>query len=75
MYPPCSEDVTVVIHDAPGTQVEFSEGLISGDSFLEEDCVVYGSNDNIVGIYFCLAKSRAREGSLMAGKRDMPQEG
>lgn len=67
MFPPTPTDGTIVIHDAPGTQIEFSKGLGDGDRFLAQDCVVYGSEKSLVGVYFCLAASRVKEGSIIAG--------
>jgi hypothetical protein len=67
MFPPTPTDATIVIHDAPGTQIEFSKGLDDGDRFLAQDCVAYGSEKSLIGVYFCLAGSRVKEGSIIAG--------
>lgn len=72
MYPqpssPPSANSTIIIHDAPGTQIDFAQGLDPRDQLLSEDCIVYGNNNSLVGVKFCLAMSHVSEGSILAGK-------
>ena len=77
MYPPLinpspSVDSTVIIYDAPGTQIDFSRGLGATDQFISQDCIVYGNNNSLVGVEFCLAASQASEGSILAGRLPQP---
>lgn len=72
MYPPFataqSISHTVIIHDAPGTQINFTKGLDPGDEFLADECSVYGSDESLVGVYFCMAMSRKTKGAIRAGE-------
>jgi len=72
MYPPFSTaqsiNHTVVIHDAPGIQINFTKGLGPGDQFLADECSIYGSDESLVGVYFCMAMSRVTKGAIIAGK-------
>ena len=72
MYPqpssPPSANSTIIIHDAPTTQIDFAQGLDASDQLLSQDCIVYGNNDSLVGVKFCLAASHVSEGSVLAGK-------
>lgn len=70
--PPPSVDSTVIIYDAPGTQIDFSRGLDATDQFISQDCIVYGNNNSRVGVEFCLAASQASEGSILAGRLSQP---
>ena len=71
MYPQPSPqppaDSTIMIYNAPGTQIDFSQGLDVSNQFLSEDCIVYGNENSIVAVDFCLAKSQVSEGSVLAG--------
>lgn len=73
MYPQPSpqqqqtRDSVIIIHDAPATQLDFSQGLVAGDTFLQGDCAAYGSDNSIVGVVLCLAPSQASPGSVNAG--------
>ena len=62
-------DAVVTIYNAPAIQMDFMEGLSDDDEFnlLGPDCSLYGENGNEVGIIFCLAKSKAHVGSIIAG--------
>jgi hypothetical protein len=62
-------DAVVTIYNAPAIQMDFMEGLCDGDEFnlLGPDCTLYGENGNAVGIVFCLAKSKAHDGSIITG--------
>ncbi|GAB7354876.1 hypothetical protein MBLNU459_g5518t1 [Dothideomycetes sp. NU459] len=62
-----SADSTIIIHDAPGTQIDFASNLDAGDQFLPRDCIVYGNDDSLVGVEFCLAVSQVHQGSIVAG--------
>lgn len=72
MYPPFgtaqSVNHTVIIHDAPGIQINFTKGLVSGDEFLADECSVYGSDESLVGVYFCMARSRMNKSAITAGR-------
>jgi hypothetical protein len=39
-----------------------------GDEFLADDCSVYGSDESLVGVYFCMARSRVTKGAIAAGE-------
>ena len=71
MYPQPSPqplvDSTIIIFDAPGTQIDFAQGLDASDQFLSQDCIVYGNDNSLVGVEFCLAMSQSSEGSVIAG--------
>jgi hypothetical protein len=62
-------DTVVTIYNAPAIQMDFTEGLSDGDEFSLSgpDCTLYGEDGNAVGIIFCLAKSKAHAGSIIAG--------
>lgn len=66
--PQPSADSTIIIYDAPGTQIDFAQGLDASDQFLSQDCIVYGNDNSLVGVEFCLAMSQASEGSILAGR-------
>lgn len=66
--PQPSADSTVIIYDAPGTQIDFAQGLDASDQFLSQDCIVYGDENSLVGVEFCLAMSQASKGSVLAGR-------
>jgi hypothetical protein len=71
LTPPDSalSNTVVTIYNAPAIQMDFAEGLSDGDEFnlSGPDCTLYGENGNVVGIIFCLAKSKAHDGSITAG--------
>ncbi|TKA78168.1 hypothetical protein B0A55_03897 [Friedmanniomyces simplex] len=68
MYPQPSPapaaDSTILIYGAPGTQIDFALGA---DQFVAQDCTVYGDDNSLVGVEFCLAASQIKEGSILAG--------
>ena len=66
--PQPSVDSTIIIYDAPGTQIDFAKGLDSSDQFHAQDCIVYGNDNSLVGVEFCLAMSQASKGSVIAGR-------
>ncbi|KAL3481487.1 hypothetical protein BJX99DRAFT_253411 [Aspergillus californicus] len=67
-WPPTNYSSAPVIrmNDVPTVQLDFSPGL-NGHLFSKDECTLYGSNDTYVGIRFCLADSRAYNGSFAAG--------
>ncbi|KAL4876794.1 hypothetical protein BJY04DRAFT_222803 [Aspergillus karnatakaensis] len=67
-WPPTNYSSAPVIEiiDAPTFQIDFAPEL-NGHSFSEDECSLYGANDTYVGIRFCLAESRAYNGSFAAG--------
>ena len=66
--PPPSANSTIIIRDAPGTQIDFAQGLDASDRFLSQDCTVYGNENSVVGVEFCLAMSHVSEGSVLVGR-------
>jgi hypothetical protein len=72
MYPQPSlqptADSTIIIYDAPGTQIDFALGIDASDQFLSQDCIVYGNDNSLVAVEFCLAMSQASKGSILAGR-------
>ncbi|KAL4939924.1 hypothetical protein BDV06DRAFT_197802 [Aspergillus oleicola] len=67
-WPPTnySSAPVVQINNAPTVQLDFASGL-SGHSFSEDDCTVYGNSTTYVGINVCLGASRTFNGSFAAG--------
>jgi hypothetical protein len=59
----------VTIYNSPASQMEFRKGLSDGDRFSEQDCTVYGESTGPIGAEFCLARSQAYEGSIIAGEQ------
>jgi len=70
-WPPTNytQSPVTVIHSAIGTQVEFKEGLVSGDAFQDDDCDVFGDTTTLIGVRFCVARSQVQAGALMAGEQ------
>jgi hypothetical protein len=59
----------VNIDNAPATQVQFERGMAKADGFQDENCSVYGGSGNItLGMKVCINKSKAAEGSYVAGE-------
>jgi hypothetical protein len=57
----------ITIARVPTIQINFVRG-IHNDSFYDgEDCTVFGEDGILIGIKFCLARSRSAKGSLFAG--------
>ena len=58
----------VTIQKVPAIQIDFINGLYN-DSFVDsEDCTVFGADEFLIGMKFCLANSRSSPGSVIAGK-------
>jgi hypothetical protein len=68
-WPPTdhADSPVVQIDSSPASQIEFRKGIAAGDGFLASDCAVYGSEEYLVGVSFCLAQSQALLGSYIAG--------
>ncbi|KAL4927104.1 uncharacterized protein BDV17DRAFT_292991 [Aspergillus undulatus] len=56
----------VQVNDAPSVQLNFASCL-SGHSFSEDDCTVFGANTTVVGNKFCVAESQTINESFAAG--------
>lgn len=67
---PSPGDEIITIYHAPAVQMDFMEGLHIGDEFdlSGPDCTLYGENVNLVGIIFCLAKSKVLNRWIRAGE-------
>ena len=69
-WPPSNHEdyPTITIYDAPATQIDFVRNGEQENMFIDSrDCLVYGSDDFVIGMQFCLAESTIRPGSLRAG--------
>jgi hypothetical protein len=68
-WPPTdhADSPVVQINSSPASQIEFRKGIAEGDGFFASDCAVYGSEEYLVGVSFCLAQSQVLLGSYIAG--------
>jgi hypothetical protein len=62
-----ADSPVVQINSSPASQIEFRNGIAEGDEFFASDCAVYGSEEYLVGVSFCLAQSQVLLGSYIAG--------
>jgi hypothetical protein len=72
-WPPTDHEdyPTITIYNAPAIQIDFLRDTEEEDSFIDaKDCLVYGSDEFVIGMKFCLAESKAKPDSLFAGKED-----
>ncbi|KAI1967016.1 hypothetical protein LOZ58_000509 [Ophidiomyces ophidiicola] len=58
----------IQIYNVPSTQIEFRRNIDEGESFLNDDCTMFGDQSSLIGIKLCLAHSRKVNGSVIAGK-------
>ncbi|KAL4994396.1 hypothetical protein BDV10DRAFT_189064 [Aspergillus recurvatus] len=67
-WPPTNHPSAPMVRmdDAPSVQLDFAAGL-RGHSFSEDECTVFGGNNTVVGISFCVADSQTVNGSFAAG--------
>jgi hypothetical protein len=62
----------VNVDNAPASQVQFERGMAKTDGFSDENCSLYGGTGNIkLGMKVCINKSKASEGSYVAGMSHM----
>ncbi|KAL3458892.1 hypothetical protein BJX64DRAFT_291799 [Aspergillus heterothallicus] len=68
-WPPLMKQWAPVIEfpKVPACQIDFRNGNDDGDVFSDQDCSAFGGNMTLLGVRFCLARSRILEGTYIAG--------
>ena len=57
----------ITIRDVPSIQIDFVRGVDNDTFNYAEDCSVFGEAGFLIGMKFCLARSKSSVGSLFAG--------
>ncbi|KMU73562.1 hypothetical protein CISG_10104 [Coccidioides immitis RMSCC 3703] len=68
-WPPLSHpsESVIKIYDVPSTQIEFKRRISERDIFMDKDCMVFGDDQTLIGLRFCLANNPKANGSITAG--------
>jgi hypothetical protein len=58
------------IENVPAVQIEYRNDPSDSYIFADDDCNVYGADDFLIGIRFCVSKNPAASGSYLAGMKN-----